>query len=107
MRRGFMSRRFAVLAASLLLGSALIAAGAADAATPNRSPRAHLPSRFVCASPGRHAAACQARVITDSVGAQLAAAAPVGYGPTQFRTAYSLPSAAAGAGQTIGIVDGF
>ena len=102
-----MSRRFAALAALFLLGFALIAAGAAGAAPPNLPPQANLPNRFVCASAGHDATACHARVITDSAGKPLASTGPVGYGPAQFQTAYSLPFSTAGAGQTIGIVDAY
>jgi subtilase family serine protease len=102
-----MSRRFAALAAPFLLGCALIAAGAAGAAPPNLPPQANLPNRFVCSSPGHDATACHARVITDAAGKPMASTGPVGYGPAQFQTAYSLPSATAGAGQTIGIVDAY
>ena len=103
-----MSRRVAALAALLLLGLALIAARVAGAAPPpNLPPQANLPNRFVCANAGHAATACHARVITDSAGKPLASTGPVGYGPAQFQTAYSLPSSTAGAGQTIGIVDAY
>jgi len=103
-----MSRRFAALAAPVLLGFVLVAAGAAGAAPPpNLPPQAQLPSRFVCGAPGRDDTACHARVTTDGAGNPLASTGPVGYGPVQFQTAYSLPSSTAGAGQTIGIVDAY
>ena len=101
-----MSRRLAALAAPVLFGFALIAAGAAGAAPPNLPPQAH-PNRSVCSAPGHGAAACAARVTTDRGGNPLASSGPVGYGPAQFQTAYSLPSSTAGAGQTIGIVDAY
>jgi len=102
-----MSRRFAAFAAPFLFGFALLAAGAAGAAPPNLPPQAHLPNKFVCSNPGHDATACHARVITDAAGKPLASTGPVGYGPTQFQTAYSLPSSTAGSGQTIGIVDAY
>jgi subtilase family serine protease len=37
----------------------------------------------------------------------MASSIPAGYGPVQFRTAYSLPSSTAGGGQTIAIVDAY
>jgi subtilase family serine protease len=99
-----MSRGFAALAALVLFG---LTAGAGAAAPPNLPPQALLPNRFVCATPGPDVTACHARVITDSAGKPLASNGPVGYGPAQFQTAYSLPSSTAGAGQTIGIVDAY
>lgn len=64
--------------------------------------------RPVCPGPaGPGTARCHAHVVTDLQGVPSAAATPAGYGPVQFRTAYSLPSGTGGSGQTIGIVDAF
>ena len=48
-------------------------------------------------------------MVTDKNGNPNASSAPPlgAYGPTQFQTAYSLPSISAGGGQTIGIVDAY
>jgi len=46
-------------------------------------------------------------VTTDTHGNPHATTAPSGYSPRQFQTAYSLPSATAGVGQTIAIVDAY
>jgi subtilase family serine protease len=65
-------------------------------------------SRPVCPGPAaRGDARCHARVVSDAHGKAVASSTPVGYGPVQFRTAYSLPSSTAGSGQTIAIVDAF
>lgn len=65
-------------------------------------------SRPVCPGPAAVGNAhCHARIITDKQGNPVAAAAPSGYGPVQFQTAYSLPSSTAGSGQTVGIVDAY
>jgi len=99
--------RDARLGLLLVLGAALFAPGAAGAGPPNLPPRPNLPDRFVCAAPGQDATRCHARVVTDAGGTPLASSGPVGYGPAQFQTAYGLPSASAGSGQTIGIVDAY
>jgi subtilase family serine protease len=80
-------------------GLALVAlsAGSASAA----------PQRPVCPGPAAAGSArCHAHVITDAKGTPQATVAPSGYGPAQFRGAYSLPSSAP-AGQTIAIVDAY
>ncbi len=63
--------------------------------------------RAVCGSvaPGR--ARCLAQVETTAAGQAVAAATPAGYGPTQLQTAYALPSASGGSGQTVAIVDAY
>jgi subtilase family serine protease len=63
--------------------------------------------RPVCPGPaGPGNSRCAAHVVTDAKGNPQATTAPRGYGPTQFRGAYELPSAAATA-QTIAIVDAY
>jgi subtilase family serine protease len=65
-------------------------------------------SKHVCGSVPKtpHRYACLAIMRTDSVHAFVAAqAAPPGYGPADLQSAYKLPSATAGAGQTVAIVD--
>ncbi|HYU47264.1 MAG TPA: S53 family peptidase [Terriglobales bacterium] len=65
-------------------------------------------SKPVCPGPAaRGDARCHAQVVSDEHGNATASITPAGYGPVQFRTAYSLPSNTAGKGQTIGIVDAF
>lgn len=80
-----------------MIAALCLAAGSASAAS-------QIP---VCPGPaGPDAARCHAQVVADAKGAPQAVTAPKGYGPTQFRGAYSLPSSAATA-QTIAIVDAF
>ena len=82
---------FRVVAAALLLS---VAAFAAD----------HRP---VCPGPAAPGTSrCHARVVTDTRGVPMAALAPSGYSPVQFRTAYGLPSSASKV-QTIAIVDAY
>jgi len=45
--------------------------------------------------------------VTDARANPHSTISPTGYGPGQFQTAYSLPSAIAGAGQTIAVVDAY
>ena len=64
-------------------------------------------SKPVCPGPAAFGTArCHSHVTTDRKGNPRAAAAPSGYGPVQFRTAYNLPASASKV-QTIGIVDAF
>lgn len=81
-----------ILAATLLLSAASMAAG-------------HKP---VCPGPAApDTGRCHSHVTTDQNGNPNASTSPSGYGPAQFQTAYSLPSATAGGGQTIAIVDAY
>lgn len=83
---------FRLFAAAILLSSVTWAQG-------------HRP---VCPGPaGPGTARCHAHVVTDRVGKIYATTSPTGYSPTQLRTAYNLPSATAGKGQTISIVDAY
>jgi subtilase family serine protease len=64
--------------------------------------------RPVCPGPAApDTARCHSHVVTDEVGNPNVGNAPSGFGPTQFRTAYNLPSGSGGSGQTIAIVDAF
>ncbi len=61
----------------------------------------------VCPGPADPGTArCHSRVITDANGIPHATTSPSGYGPTQFRTGYSL-TATGSSGTTIGIVDAY
>ncbi len=65
-------------------------------------------SRPVCPGPvAAGSARCHSHVVTDRNGNPNATGSPTGYGPSQFQTAYNLPSSTAGSGQTIGIVDAY
>src|ERR1019366_1181085 len=64
-------------------------------------------SRPVCpgsAAPGT--ARCHSHVITDARGIPNASSSPTGYGPTPFRTGYSL-TATGSSSTTIGMVDAY
>src|SRR5262249_32733937 len=64
--------------------------------------------RPVCPGPAAFdTARCHAHVVVDKNGNPRARGGPSGYGPTQFQTAYGLPSSTAGSGQTIGVVDAY
>jgi subtilase family serine protease len=95
------SVRIRKLAALSLLAAPLVLAPAAGSVNGNASERA------VCPSAPVNAARCHAHVVTDARGNPLASTSPTGYGPAQFQTAYALPSASAGGGQTIAIVDAY
>jgi subtilase family serine protease len=61
-----------------------------------------------CAAPAAGYAACNARVRTDAAAAKVSPnAAPSGYGPGDLQSAYNLPSATAGSGRTVAIVDAY
>jgi len=80
--------------------------GLAVLAVPATAP-ADQSHRPVCPGPANAGAAlCHAHVVTDARGTPHVTPAPAGYGPAQFRTAYSLPSGAP-APQTIAIVDAY
>jgi subtilase family serine protease len=98
-----------------LAGVAAIAAAAAltlptpSAAAPTRS-LSGTATMFACATSVKPGFAhCMAQVRTTVTGVRAGAAAPnatpSGYGPSQLQSAYKLPSASAGGGQTIAIVD--
>jgi subtilase family serine protease len=64
--------------------------------------------RAVCpapVSPGN--ARCHARVVLDAGGQPAVTSGPTGYAPADLQTAYALPSATAGAGQLIAVVDAY
>ena len=99
-------------------GHALTARGttktmAGQAAVAKRAAaKAALPGdvRRVCAAPKRGFAACMALVRTNvpaHKGLFTHDTTPSGYGPSDLQSAYNLPSATAGAGQTVAIVDAY
>ena len=77
--------------------------GVAAASTPTRG-AADASVVAVCAAPAPGYAACMASRRTD-VRRFAASGAPAGYGPKDLQSAYRLPSATKGGGQTIAIVD--
>ncbi len=77
------------------------------AASPATQASAHAAVR-ACAAPAAGYAACHAWVRTDTMAARVALnATPAGYGPADLQSAYNLPSATAGSGQTVAIVDAY
>jgi subtilase family serine protease len=99
--------RVARAASLFILVTTFVGSATASAAPPNLPPRADVFSRFVCGTQLPNEARCHSLVATDAHGHPLASNGPVGYGPAQFQTGYSLPSATAGGGQTIAIVDAY
>ena len=103
-----MNRPFA-LALSLVLASLAVPASAM--ALPHSSARG-LSHRFVCGTAALGYARCDAAVVTHRNGTLFdarpaAAATPAGYHPADLQSAYNLPSATAGSGQTVAIVDAY
>ena len=110
-----------VLAGTALAGAAgapprALTSSAAGAQAAAASPRAVFPAgsapvRRSCPVPHRPAvAACEALVRTGAPARQGRLAlgvAPLGYGPADLQSAYALPSATAGAGATVAIVDAY
>src|SRR5256886_10643486 len=92
--------RTPILAALLLLAVVLAAAfgGAASARA------ASLSIRPVCGTVPVGYARCFSLIKGDAVPF---ASGPSGYGPADLQSAYGLPSASAGSGQTVAIVDAF
>jgi subtilase family serine protease len=102
------TKRAVGIAATLLTAVATFAATpATPAAAAPVDTRSHTTRACAVASPGN--AACFATVRTDLVTSAAVSplATPAGYGPADLQSAYKLPSATAGAGQTIAIVDAF
>ncbi|PWU24967.1 MAG: peptidase S8 [Candidatus Rokuibacteriota bacterium] len=98
--------RYLKVGALVVASLALLAPVALGSGPPNLPPRS-APNLAVCGPPAHDAAHCHARVSSDATKRPLVSSGPVGYGPAQFQTAYSLPSTSAGSGQTIGIVDAY
>jgi subtilase family serine protease len=94
-------RIFPILGAFALAFSTF--ASVTDAAGPNLPPVGQ--ARAVCPAPELPGfARCFAQVRTDVISA---AASPAGYHPSDLISAYKLPSATRGTGQTVAIVDAF
>jgi len=69
----------------------------------------HASDQAVCpapAAPEKATARCHAHVVTDKTGNPAVTTVPSGYGPTQFHTAYNIPTVSANPG-TIAIVDAY
>ena len=79
------------------------ATSGASSESANLSSHAH---KKVCDA-GVEEMACHSWVRVDATGTPAATATPSGYGPADLQAAYNLPSATAGAGQTVAIVDAY
>jgi len=96
--------RRALAALSLVSLTALAVSFAATATGAN----ANANARAVCPGPPAGAAHCHLLVGTDARGNPLASGAPTGLSPTTIKSVYGFsPSATAGAGKTIAIVDAY
>jgi len=96
---GGLTKRVVVsgIAVAMLLVFTVLATGA--------SARSH---RAVCPGPSAAGTArCNSLIVTDAAGHPLATTTPAGYGPADLQSAYALPSATAGALQTVAIVDAY
>jgi subtilase family serine protease len=65
------------------------------------------PNKKVCADTAAGFAHCHARVVTDAKGNPAVTPAPNGYGPSDIRAAYALPSTTGGTGKVFAIVDAY
>jgi len=93
-----------------LLAAAVTAALPVLAYTASASPASAATHSAVraCAAPAAGHAACNAWVRTDVKAAKAAAnITPSGYGASDLQSAYNLPSATAGSGQSVAIVDAY
>ncbi|MCQ4042031.1 hypothetical protein [Streptantibioticus rubrisoli] len=93
-------------AAALVSGGLLAATPSVAAGHPAATATAHV--RHLCdqaAKPGQMACFAEARTDIVQHMSVSAAATPSGYGPSDLQSAYNLPSATAGSGQTVAIVD--
>jgi subtilase family serine protease len=98
------SYRTGLIAAALTALTGLATGTGIALASPSPTGVEHSSARVCAAAPGT--ATCHALVRTD-VAARPAAATPSGYVPADLQSAYKLPSATAGGGQTVAIVDAF
>ena len=111
MRVGF---RLKLLSAAAAIAGLLLAAGAGSAAAAGPPLPPWLDNgrgpwiAHVCALPIPRVAGCSADVVTSSAGLPLASSAPPAgaLGPSQFRSAYNLPTSAPNT-EMIGIVDAY
>ena len=105
-RRAAMAGITMLASAALTMGpTAAFAASSANAVSPH--PANDVRHACAVAKPGHFA--CLAVVRTNVPGhvGLMPDATPAGYGPSDLQAAYALPSATAGAGQTVAIVDAF
>jgi hypothetical protein len=110
----FMTLRARVRVAAIVTAAAgaFLACDGQALAAPSPVAQAH--AVHSCAAPRAGHAACNAIINTEPSAARSAAmpaatshATPSGYGPSDLRSAYNLPSTTAGSGQTVAIVDAY
>jgi subtilase family serine protease len=105
-RRATMAGITMVACAALAVApTAALAASSANMISPH--PASDV--RHACAAPKAGQLACMA-IVRTNVAAHVGLmpdATPAGYGPADLQSAYALPSATAGSGQTVAIVDAF
>jgi subtilase family serine protease len=95
----------AVAAAGVAAIALLSVAGTAGAKVTR--PHVVIPGACALAVPAGHSH-CDLKLLANLKHRPLAAAAPAGgYGPSDLQSAYNLPSASAGGGQTVAIVDAY
>jgi subtilase family serine protease len=97
----------ALLAATVVVIAVLGLRGEASGAAARRPAHKH---RRVCTQAPAERAACHAEVVTnDDAVTPLAGPSPAtdAYGPSDLQSAYALPGATAGVGQTVAIVDAY
>jgi subtilase family serine protease len=102
--------RFSAAVASAVAVAGLV--GAAPALAVPHSNAQGLSHRAVCGPEPVGSARCHADIVTDASGSPFnakpsATASPAGYHPSDLQSAYNLPSATAGSGQTVAIVDAY
>jgi subtilase family serine protease len=100
------------LVAGLILAAASALSIPASAATPAPAPGIQAPPVSpACGAPARGTATCHAFIRTDVAqndrSAKPNATTPGGLNPPDLQSAYKLPSATAGSGQTVAVVDAF
>jgi Predicted protease len=66
-----------------------------------------LAHKHLCGAPAPGRVTCFGEVITGLTQTVTPSTAPAGYGPADLQSAYRLPSAAAGSGQTVAVVDAY
>lgn len=102
-------RRSSVVLAAVI---GMLATAGSASALPHSSATG-LSHRAVCGTVAEGFARCHADVVTGKNGAAFdgkvnaSASGPAGYHPADLQSAYSLPSATAGGGQTVAIVDAY
>ncbi len=104
-------KKFTLLLASALVLSVLVVSGAftftsASAHSATQASSHHSHSQRVCSASAPGFVHCNALLLVKD-GVKPNASSPSGYNPPDLQGAYNLPSATAGSGQTVAIVDAY